>query len=164
MGFYEIDLDVVEGVFTLGEVLHTDILPLIPIRFLLTASLKKFHHSCDCQAFYIFISEDENTVIQFYAESNEWETLRVVNEDTREFIYLNSHYNSLVFSELITITIRIYDMDKEYPENIKSTTSITLPKEATTIPNSFLNRIRVKNNKSGNVFDKDGILIDFDNI
>ena len=162
MDFHETDLEVVEGVFTLGEVLHTDILPHIPIRFQLNVVLKKFHYICDCQCFYIFISEDDNSDICFYVENNIWENLRIVNEDTREIIALSAYYSYL--SDVIKITIRIYDIDKKYPENIKSTTSITLPKEATTIPQHFLNKIRVKNNESGNVFDKDGDLIDFDNI
>jgi len=154
MDFYETDLEVVEGAFTLGEVLHTDILPLIPIRFQLNVVLKKFHYICGCQCFYIFISEDDNSDICFYVENNIWENIRIVNEHTREIIALNSLYTSLVCSELRTITIRIYDIDKKYPDNLKSTTSITLPKEATTIVNSFLNRIRV--NVDGKIYDKDG--------
>ena len=152
MDFYETDLEVVEGAFTLGEVLHADILPLIPIRFLLTTVLKKFHYICGCQCYYIFISEDVNSDICFYVENNIWENIRIVNEHTREIIALNSDYSSL--SELRTITIKIYDIDKKYPENIKSTTSITLPKEVTTIPQRFLNRIRV--NVDGKIYDKDG--------
>ena len=152
MDFYETDLEVVEGAFTLGEVLHADILPLIPIRFLLTTVLKKFHYICGCQCYYIFISEDVNSDICFYVENNIWENIRIVNEHTREIIALNSDYSSL--SELRTITIKIYDIDKKYPENIKSTTSITLPKGVTTIPQRFLNRIRV--NVDGKIYDKDG--------
>ena len=152
MDFYETDLEVVEGAFTLGDVLHTDILPLIPIHFQLNVVLKKFHYICGCQCFYIFISEDDNSDICFYVENNIWENLRIVNKDTREIIALNSDYTSL--SELRTITIRIYDINKEYPDKIKSTTSITLPKEATTIPQHFLNRIHV--NVDGKIYDKDG--------
>jgi hypothetical protein len=154
MDFYETDLEVVEGAFTLGEVLHTDILPLIPIRFQLNVVLKKFHYICGCQCFYIFISEDDNSDICFYVENNIWENIRIVNKDTREIITLNSLYTSLVCSELRKITIIIYDMNRKYLENIKSTTSITLPKEATTIPQHFLNTIRV--NVDGKIYDKDG--------
>lgn len=153
MPFYETDLEVVEGCFTLGEVLHTDILPHIPIRFQLNVPLKTFHYTCDCQCFYIFSSED-NSDICFYVDTNEWETIRIINEDTRELILLISEYS---LSNRRNIQIRLYDLDKKYPDNLKSTTSITLPKEATTIPTSFLNRIRVVTKESGNMYTINGI-------
>ena len=155
MPFYETDLEVVEGCFTLGEVLHTDILPHIPIRFQLNVLLKTFHYTCDCQCFYIFSSEDENSHIDFYVDTNEWETIQSVNEDTRELIFLISCYNSL--SNRRNIKIQLYDMDKKYPDNLKSITSITLPNETSTISQNFLDRIRVVTKESGNMYTINGI-------
>ena len=152
MNFYETDLEVIDGAFTLGEVLHNDVLPLIPLRFQLNVPLKTFHHTCDCQCFYLFSSEYENSDISFYLGTNDWETLRIVNEDTREIINLDSRY--INFSDVKEIEILLIDLNKKYPENIKSRITYTLPKEVTTIPKSFLNRIRV--NVNGKIYDKDG--------
>ena len=151
MDFYETDLEVVEGAFTLGEVLHTDILPLIPIRFQLNIVLKKFHYICGCQPFYIFMSEDENSDISFYAQSNKWENLRIINKNTKEIIYFDSYYSS---SDITKLEISIYDMEKNYPENIKSQYLTVVSCDANTIDQSFLNNIRV--NVNGKIYDKDG--------
>jgi len=142
MSIYETDLEVVEGVFTLGEILHTDILPLIPLRFHLNVPLKTLYRSCDCASFDTFSSEDQQDNISFYQSTNTWEDVRISNSETNEACILRYFYNSS--SELQTLTILIYDLNEKF-QPLKSKYSVQVLGHTLTIPVSFLKQIRVRN-------------------
>jgi hypothetical protein len=142
MSIYETDLEVVEGVFTLGEILHTDILPLIPLRFHLNVPLKTLHRTCDCASFDTFSSEDQQDNISFYQSTNTWEDVRISNSETNEACILRCFYN--YSSKVETLEILIYDLNVKF-QRPKSKSSVQVLAHTLTIPESFLKRIRVRN-------------------
>jgi len=157
MDFYETYLEVVEGVFTLSEILHTDILEVIPERFPFNVPLNVFYTSASYRSFKSFVSEDKKVGIYIYNDRNlssggfrVWGSFRVFNTETNETFSCN------IIDEVLAITIyhRITNDNNVDIDTIKEEYSIEVSPYSSTIPGNFLKKIRVKTDAG--IYDIDG--------
>jgi hypothetical protein len=117
-GPYDFELNVAENAFSLEDVLHPDIIRLIPKEYNLTQKLTKFHYTCDCQCFFMFRSEDKNTSLFIYADTNEWEAFYIrLNENTKLCLEFRNT-NTLVEK-------KIYDCEDSKHNHDKTVLDIT---------------------------------------
>jgi hypothetical protein len=156
--FYERDLVVVGGAFTLAKALAPSVVALLPSRFApaLAAPLASFHHTCDCQPFYQLefggpIDGGAASLSVYAGGSNGWESLLLRDGAAKLSVVVHTR------GERTELHTRAHEGDDwPWPANAPSANHV-VPAGAALVPAALMDAILVQGPEGdGPVWRKDG--------